>query len=696
MEEQLVWKVEIQTTDAIKGLEDLDKSIKILKADQEKLDQAYREGTVGLTEYKKESAFISKELKSEETAYKNLTKAVEVQDNSIAGLRKSNRELKAQRDALIITDSNYAEKTKKLNDQINKNDETIKKFSSNLEQQRLNIGNYTSALDQISPQLGAFIKGIEGGTSASKAFLATPLGAVLLAISVAAGLVYKYLEKFEPVLDVIENVVTKTTAAFDSFIQNLDLVGKILGDVFTGNISGAIQSTKELGQAMGDAANEGQKILDLTRELEDATIAYTLANADAELQIRSLVIQAKNRTLTATQQQNLLNQALELENKRIKDNVDLKNRAFEIEFRTLVQSKKNQVDQNEAYKQAVKQNKSLAEQFEILAKSGLFSPEQLQKALESYSAIKQAEGETLAFQERVQNQKDAIAEKESARLQKIAEERQKYANAELKAQIELDKFFEDLSIKREETRTDELSKALEIYQQEQDAKKQFLQDEENFREQKAQERIDLAKKTRDEEIANEKAIKIAKLQVASDIVSGIASIAEKGTVAAKAAAVADIAINTALGFIQALDIAQKSAKGTGPLAAFAFPIFYASQIAAVLGAVSQAKNALGFSEGGYTGPGGKYEPAGIVHKGEVVFSQADVAMMGGANRVNAMRPTFKGYADGGIVTSSTTMPINREYNIANSMRNLPPIVASWQEATTLNNKIKFKESITSL
>ena len=86
----------------------------------------------------------------------------------------------------------------------------------------------------------------------------------------------------------------------------------------------------------------------------------------------------------------------------------------------------------------------------------------------------------------------------------------------------------------------------------------------------------------------------------------------------------------------------------------------------------------------------------MVHKGEVVFSQADVAMMGGANRVNSMRPTFKGYADGGIVTSSTTMPINREYNIANSMRNLPPIVASWQEATTLNNKIKFKESITSL
>lgn len=46
---------------------------------------------------------------------------------------------------------------------------------------------------------------------------------------------------------------------------------------------------------------------------------------------------------------------------------------------------------------------------------------------------------------------------------------------------------------------------------------------------------------------------------------------------------------------------------------------------------------LGFSEGGYTGSGGKNEPAGIVHKGEVVFSQEDVARHGGVGAVEAMR-----------------------------------------------------------
>jgi Ca2+-binding EF-hand superfamily protein len=44
-----------------------------------------------------------------------------------------------------------------------------------------------------------------------------------------------------------------------------------------------------------------------------------------------------------------------------------------------------------------------------------------------------------------------------------------------------------------------------------------------------------------------------------------------------------------------------------------------------------------FSDGGYTGAGGMYEPAGIVHKGEVVWSQADIARAGGVGAVESMR-----------------------------------------------------------
>ncbi|MFH0225084.1 phage tail tape measure protein [Vibrio furnissii] len=67
-------------------------------------------------------------------------------------------------------------------------------------------------------------------------------------------------------------------------------------------------------------------------------------------------------------------------------------------------------------------------------------------------------------------------------------------------------------------------------------------------------------------------------------------------------------------------------------------------------------NSIGFSSGGYTGAGGKYEPAGIVHKGEVVWSQEDVARAGGLGIVEMLRngligykEGLKGYASGGVV-----------------------------------------------
>ncbi|WP_353629128.1 phage tail length tape measure family protein [Klebsiella quasipneumoniae] len=50
----------------------------------------------------------------------------------------------------------------------------------------------------------------------------------------------------------------------------------------------------------------------------------------------------------------------------------------------------------------------------------------------------------------------------------------------------------------------------------------------------------------------------------------------------------------------------------------------------------QAVSGLGFASGGYTGPGGKYQPAGIVHKGEYVFDQASTNRIG-VSQLEALR-----------------------------------------------------------
>jgi len=115
----------------------------------------------------------------------------------------------------------------------------------------------------------------------------------------------------------------------------------------------------------------------------------------------------------------------------------------------------------------------------------------------------------------------------------------------------------------------------------------------------------IEKEKKDKKLEDDKKIAKAKADLQNELTGEVANavgtigdIFEKGTAASKGAALAEIAIGTGMGFINALDIAQKSAKGTGPAAAFAFPIFYASQIAAVLGAVSQAKNILSTVKGG--------------------------------------------------------------------------------------------------
>ncbi|GHC66627.1 tail tape measure protein [Limoniibacter endophyticus] len=96
----------------------------------------------------------------------------------------------------------------------------------------------------------------------------------------------------------------------------------------------------------------------------------------------------------------------------------------------------------------------------------------------------------------------------------------------------------------------------------------------------------------------------------------------------------------------AVAAAQAALLGSGPLAGlFGGGLFGGGLSAGARSAVAGSAGGL-FSDGGYTGPGGKYQPAGIVHKGEVVWSQRDVRSHGGVAAVEALR---RGYANGGAV-----------------------------------------------
>ncbi|MEB3855548.1 tape measure protein [Acinetobacter nosocomialis] len=110
----------------------------------------------------------------------------------------------------------------------------------------------------------------------------------------------------------------------------------------------------------------------------------------------------------------------------------------------------------------------------------------------------------------------------------------------------------------------------------------------------------------------------------------------------------------------------------------------------------QAATPQGFADGGYTGNGLKHTPAGIVHKGEVVWSQEDIKRWGGVSVVESMRQSKpSGYANGGYVSNNQTDAVatvreHRQFEAINTGR-----TEKSQPTVTIINKTSEKVEATS-
>lgn len=118
-------------------------------------------------------------------------------------------------------------------------------------------------------------------------------------------------------------------------------------------------------------------------------------------------------------------------------------------------------------------------------------------------------------------------------------------------------------------------------------------------------------------------------------------------IAQKAFAVASIIMNAQIAAAKAP--AELTVLGGIPVGAALLAAGYAN--AGMVAGMSLA----GFSEGGYTGPGGKFEPKGVVHGGEVVIRKEVVDQPGMKDYLIGLNRTGKpGFASGGYVGSSVS------------------------------------------
>lgn len=96
----------------------------------------------------------------------------------------------------------------------------------------------------------------------------------------------------------------------------------------------------------------------------------------------------------------------------------------------------------------------------------------------------------------------------------------------------------------------------------------------------------------------------------------------------------------------------------------------------------------GFAEGGYTGPGGKYEPAGVVHKGEVVWSQADIRRFGGVSAVEALRTGNVTPIASARSASSSSSSASNGSTVAQNTNVYVSLIQDQSRAGTVNQKTR--------
>lgn len=146
-----------------------------------------------------------------------------------------------------------------------------------------------------------------------------------------------------------------------------------------------------------------------------------------------------------------------------------------------------------------------------------------------------------------------------------------------------------------------------------------------------------------------------RLSLASQTFGNLSSIMGEHSEAGKAMAVTQATIDTYASAVAAYN-AMAGIPVVGPaLGAIASAAAIVSGLQSVRKIVSTSPQQK--YTGGYTGDGGMFTKAGNVHRGEVVFNQADVRALGGAGAVEAMRPTSDLYG-----TMPTGVPQEQNQN----------------------------------
>lgn len=416
-------------------MEDARKAVKEAKDTQGELSAEYITASANLKS-------LQSDLKTNENIVNKVTAANNSQLGTIQKLEAQNSALRAEQKKLNLATDEGLTRNKAITAQINTNTEAIKQNSDKQKQGWMTVGQYSDALKNTP--FGGFISGMQGMISASKAFIATPLGMVLGLIAAAVTAVVSVFKTFQPVIDKLEQGLAALAAAFTWVKES------VIG-LFTGQ--------KEHNESMKEAVKAAIALKKAEQDLEDMNMKLIESDAKHKRQIDELLLQSKDRTKSEKERVALIDQALEIEKKAYAERKAIADKEYEIALGKITTGRnlsKAQIQQlrDEGVQAALN-----------LQETRGISDEEVKVFAEASAKREQVLNESVAIREKAINRQNVLlekAEEEEAKRQEAAAERREKIEKDKEKKAEAEKKRKEKEIEDARKAAEESVKNLEI------------------------------------------------------------------------------------------------------------------------------------------------------------------------------------------------------------------------------------------
>jgi predicted nucleic acid-binding Zn-ribbon protein len=632
----VILNLQVDQSKAVKDLEKTEAALLDLKEEQRELNKEYRAGTISQQQYVRENLKLQTAIKKENDQKNTLNKLITTESNSRNALKLRVSQLTKEYDNLNTETAEGIKRSDQLQKELSELNAQITKSSKSAGLFKDQIGNYPQAFGEAAK--GINIAGTSVGDLGTKISSFINPATAAVGIITALGSAYARSTIGAKDLEFAQNrlaaAATLTTNAFASFISSAEDGQGLFSSLLDGILDRFLPAISQISETVAL----------LQEELEDI--------GREELEIRANIsdrLEENQELLTLIADENeTLNNKLNATNAII---ANLTNNQAE-----LVSVKEKELKATETLLAFDQQNEDLQTRvLEIkreLAKAQADTEKRIQATIRTQQDLNRQIAEEARLRGLVQRQGGRSGAEEQATLQGGA-------NAPTGSGITEGVDFQV------------------------DATEQAAQAQANIIDAANKAKFDSTVKYNELRVENEKATNAALANIAGNA----AELFDESTGAYQILASAQTLISTYTAAQRAFE-AMAGIPVIGPgLGAAAAALAVAQGLQRVA-----AINGVGFAEGGYTGDGGKYDVAGVVHKGEYVAPKSVVSSPAAKPHLRALERMRGGYADGGFVANTNTFEANQTMAMMNMVRMLPAPVVSVVEINRESRRVAVKES----